>query len=467
MSQERVIFVDDEAHLRLAVEQSLQLADLDVTCLADGQAALAMVGRAFPGVLVSDIRMQGMDGLTLMRRCLEIDPAFPVILVTGHGDVDLAVHSMREGAYDFIEKPFPPVRLVETVRRALDKRRLTLENRALRSQVGGRDAIEARLGGRSAGMVALRGQIRAVAQTQADVLIIGQTGTGKEVAARALHRASARADAPFIAINCAALPTELIESELFGHEPGAFAGATRPRYGRFEHAQGGTLFLDEIDSLSMALQAKLLHVVQNRSLTRLGSNEPIDLDVRFVAASKKDLEADLETETETANTGFRSDLLYRLNVVTLRMPDLESRREDIPLLFTQLTHEACARYKRPVMDVPGRVLGQIAARSWPGNVRELRNAADRFVLGLDLALHEPAGSTVPGSGEKLAQQMALYEKSAISAAIAAHKGNLKATYEALGISRKSLYEKMQKHGLAKEDFRGAAMLDAQANGANG
>jgi two-component system C4-dicarboxylate transport response regulator DctD len=210
MSEETVLFVDDEEHLRLAVEQSLQLAELDVTCLADGEAALANVSRTFPGILVTDIRMEGLDGLTLMRRCLDIDPAFPVVLVTGHGDVDLAVQSMRDGAYDFLEKPFAPNRLVETVRRALDKRRLTLENRALRSQVGGRDAVEARLGGRSDVMVELRRQVRAVAAADTDVLIVGETGTGKEVAARALHRASPRSEAPFVHINCAALPAELI-----------------------------------------------------------------------------------------------------------------------------------------------------------------------------------------------------------------------------------------------------------------
>jgi two-component system C4-dicarboxylate transport response regulator DctD len=445
MSGETVLFVDDEEHLRLAVEQSLQLAEIDVACLSDGEAALAQVSRSFQGILVTDIRMQGLDGLTLMRRCLDIDPAFPVVLVTGHGDVDLAVQSMRDGAYDFLEKPFAPNRLVDTVRRALDKRRLTLENRALRSQVGGRDAVEARLAGRSDVMVDLRRQVRAVAATDTDVLIIGATGTGKEVAARALHRASARSEAPFVHINCAALPAELIESELFGHEAGAFAGATRARYGKFEHARGGTVLLDEIDSLSQALQAKLLHAIQNRQITRLGSNDAIELDVRFIAASKKNL------EVEAAEGRFRSDLLYRLNVVTLRMPELEARREDIPKLFMQLVHEACTRYKRVVPDVPGGLLASLVARSWPGNVRELRNAADRFALDLDLEL-APASDEPAPAASSLAEQVAAYEKNLISGAIAAHDGNLKATYEALGISRKSLYEKMQKHGLSRQDF---------------
>jgi two-component system C4-dicarboxylate transport response regulator DctD len=442
MTTEPVLFVDDEEHLRLAAEQTLALADLEVVSLPEAEAALGRVSRNFPGVLVTDIRMRGMDGLTLMHRCLEIDPEFPVILITGHGDVELAVQTMRDGAYDFLEKPYAPARLVDTVRRALDKRRLTLENRQLRSQVGGRDAIEARLSGRSAVMVALRQQIRAVAVTSADVLLVGATGTGKEVAARALHRAGPRSDAPFVQINCAALPADLIESELFGHEAGAFAGATRPRYGKFEHARGGTVFLDEIDSLPGPLQAKLLHAIQNRAITRLGSNDTIPLDVRFIAASKRDL-ADAAARGE-----FRSDLLYRLNVVTLRMPDLAARREDIPRLFLHLVQEAAARCKRPAPDVPGTILRTLPVRDWPGNVRELRNVAERFVLGLDLDIGETPGDGVAG----LADQVAAFEKSLIAGSIAAHGGRLKDTYESLGISRKGLYEKMQKHGLSRQDF---------------
>lgn len=450
MTEPTVLFVDDEEDLREVARQTLELADLKVQTFAEGTAALGHVSRNFPGILVSDIRMAEMDGLTLMARCLEIDPAFPIILVTGHGDVDLAVSSMRDGAYDFLEKPYEPARLVETIRRALDKRRLTLENRALRREVGRRDAIEVRVGGRSAKMVALREQIRAVADTEADVLITGSTGTGKEVAARALHRASSRAEGPFVSINCAALPRDLIESELFGHEAGAFPGAHRARYGKFEHARGGTIFLDEIDSLEMPVQAKLLHAVQNRAVTRLGSNESIPLDARFIAASKRDL------EKAAAEGTFRGDLLYRLNVVTIRMPDLSERREDVPNLFLQLVDEAAARYNRSAPEVPGALLASIAARAWPGNVRELRNAAERFALGLELGFEDKSPHEVSSS---LADQMAAHEKSLIAAAIASEKGRLKGVYERLGLSRKALYEKMQKHGLTREDFVEEAIDD--------
>ena len=451
MNGHTILFVDDEEHLRLAARQALDLADLSVRCLEDGALALDLLSRSFPGILISDIRMPGMDGMTLMQRALEIDPELPIVLVTGHGDVALAVESMRRGAYDFIEKPFAASHLVEVARRALDKRRLTLENRQLRSAMGGRDRLEARLMGRTRTMVQLRQQIRAVSQTDADVLVIGETGTGKEVAARALHAISERAEAPFVAINCGALPADLIESELFGHEIGAFPGATRARFGKFEHARGGTIFLDEIESMPMALQVKLLRVIQERSIIRLGSNEQIALNVRFIAASKLDLEHEAQAGR------FRSDLLYRLNVVTLRMPKLSERREDIPRLFTQLVSEAAARYKSEPPPIPPFLLISVAERDWPGNVRELRNAADRYTLGLDLEF----AHTAPDQGESLADRVSGFERNAIATALTTHNGRLKDTYTALGLSRKSLYEKMQKYNLSRIDFSNAAEEDAE------
>ncbi|MCV2875295.1 sigma-54 dependent transcriptional regulator [Rhodobacteraceae bacterium XHP0102] len=439
----QIYFVDDEEDLRVAAKQTLQLADLDVICFETGEAALAQIARDRFAILITDIRMSGMDGLTLMNRALEIDPEFPVILVTGHGDVELAVKSMQQGAYDFHEKPYDPKRLVESARRGLEKRRLTIENRALRREVGQRDPVEARLTGRAPVMVRLRESLRAIAATDADVLIEGATGTGKEVAARAIHRHSTRQNGPFVHINCAALPAALIESELFGHEAGAFAGAMRPRFGKFEHGRGGTVFLDEIDSLPLELQAKLLTAIQNRVITRLGSNEAIELDLRFIAASKVDL-------TEAAEDGrFRADLLYRLNVTRLSMPPLSERREDIPRLFADLVGQAAARYKITPPDIPGAVLDALAARDWPGNVRELRNAADRFALGLDLGIGVVAHDT---PDQSLAGQMAKHERALIATALARNGGSLKATYEALGLSRKTLYEKMQRHGLDKDSF---------------
>lgn len=436
-----VLLVEDEDELRRSTAQSLDLSGFQVRDIASAERALDFINPGFTGVVVTDIRMPGMDGMTLMGRIREIDADIPVILTTGHGDVQLAVKAMREGAYDFIEKPFAAENLTTVVARALDRRNLVLENRLLRAVAGKRDDIEARLPGRTQAMIDLRYRLRAVAATDADVLIIGDTGTGKEVAARALHDISGRASKPFVAINCAALPENLIESELFGHEAGAFAGAIRARFGKFEHARGGTILLDEIGSMPADLQAKLLRVIQERVITRLGSNEAIPLDVRFIATSKADLEA------EVVAGNFRADLLYRLNVVTLRLPSLAARREDVPLLFLQLIREAAARYRVDEVDVPPHAIADVARRNWPGNVRELRNAADRYVLGLGLSSAEEVPSADGPS--RLADRVADFEKGVISGALLAHGGSLKPVYESLGISRKTLYEKMQRYGLDK------------------
>lgn len=441
MNNAQVLFVDDEEHLRISSRQTLELTGFKVTCFSSAEQVADMVSRNFDGVVVSDIRMPGTDGMALMQRLLEIDAELPVVLITGHGDVQLAVEAMRAGAYDFIEKPFAPAHLADVVTRALEKRQMTLELRKLRSAVSGRGRLEARLMGRSPVIVEIRRQIRAIAATQADVLIVGDTGTGKEVAARALHAISERRDQPFVAINCGALPADLIENELFGHEAGAYPGATRARFGKFEHARHGTVFLDEIESMPLALQVKLLRAIQERAITRLGSNEPIELDVRFIATSKSDLEV-------AAREGFfRQDLLYRLNVVTLKMPSLAERVEDIPRLFTQLALEAAVRYRREPTDISPSTLAQLAGQKWPGNVRELRNAADRFVLGLgskDTAIEDDTKS--------LNQRVGEFERNTLAAELAVHGGSLKKTYESLDLSRKSLYEKMQKYGLSREDF---------------
>ena len=443
MTTPKVLFVDDEEHIRIASAQTLELASFEVDCFASAKPVINLISREFNGVVVTDIRMPDMSGLELMQQILEIDPELPVVLITGHGDVSLAVEAMRAGAYDFIEKPFASAQLSKVVGRALEKRAMTLELRQLRSVVGGRDLLEERLIGRAPIMVELRRQIRAVAATQADVLIVGDTGTGKEVAARALHAISERANKPFVAINCGALPPALIESELFGHEAGAFPGAIRARFGKFEHARSGTVFLDEIESMPMELQVKLLRAIQERAITRLGSNDLIELDVQFIAASKLDLE-------QAAKEGlFRQDLLYRLNVVTLKMPTLAERTQDIPRLFIHLVNEAAARYMREPASVAPALLAELANRNWPGNVRELRNAAERFVLGLSDNPVSDANNKTPLA---LVKRVAQFERNTIAAELTAHGGKLKETYESLGLSRKTLYEKMQKYGLNRADY---------------
>lgn len=441
MNAGSVILVDDEEDVRQATRQKLELEDFKVECFARADRALERIGRGFEGILVTDIRMPQKDGLSLLGDVREIDPDLPVILVTGHGDVPLAVKAMQAGAYDFLEKPFDPSRLLDAVTRATEKRRLTLENRNLRSQLEQRDVLEAALVGRSTAMVELRKRIRAIAVTDADVLIQGETGTGKELAARSLHQLSERRDRPFVAINMAALPEDTIESELFGHESGAFANAHRSRIGKFEHARGGTLFLDEIGAVSLTLQAKLLRVIENRVIERLGSNERIPLDVRFLASSNDNLAGAVEAGS------FRDDLYYRLNVVSLTLPPMSQRMDDAPRLFQHLVNQAALRYRRDPPSIPADLLSRIAGRDWPGNVRELRNAADRYVLGLGLEDDVP-----PATNGSLVDQINGFEKSAIAASLVANAGNLKSTYESLGLSRKTLYEKMHKHGLRREDF---------------
>lgn len=441
MSTGPIILVDDEEEVRRATAQNLDLEGFSVECFARAERALEKIGHGFDGILISDIRMPKMDGLELLGAVREIDPDLPVILITGHGDVPLAVKAMQAGAYDFLEKPFPASRLLDAVTRATDKRRLTLENRDLRSRLEQRDALESTLVGRSKVMVDVRQRIRAIAATDADVLILGDTGTGKELAARAIHQLSERKDRPFVAINMAALPADTIESELFGHVAGAFAGAHQTRIGKFEHARGGVLFLDEIGAVPLPLQAKLLRAIETRVIEPVGSNERVSLDVRFVASTKEDLGLAVRQQI------FRDDLYYRLNVVSITMPPMTQRMDDAPRLFQHLVNQAALRYRRDTTDVTADVLARVAHQEWPGNVREIRNAADRYLLGLGFGdeLVEPADST-------LADQVSAFEKNALAAALVAHNGNLKTTYESLGLSRKTLYEKMQKHGLRREDF---------------
>ncbi|SIT15594.1 sigma-54-dependent transcriptional regulator [Paracoccus saliphilus] len=438
----RVLLIDDEEDIRLSMEQSLDLAGFEVESFAEAQSALDLINFGFRGIVVTDIRMPGMDGLTFMNRVAEIDAEIPVVLVTGHGDVQLAVRAMHDGAHDFLEKPFQAQQLTDIATRAMDFRRIILENRVLRAAAGQVDDLELRLVGRSNAMIDLRRRMRTIGPTEADVLIIGETGVGKEVVARALHDLSPRATRPFISIDCAALPASLIESELFGHDPGAFAGAMRERYGKFEHAQGGTILLDEIGSMPIDIQGKFLRVVENRVITRLGSHDERPLDVRFIATSRSPL------EEEVAAGRFRADLLYRLNVVTLTIPPLSDRREDIPLLFSKLVQEAASRYRCDPPVISPRLINQVNAAQWPGNVRELRNAADRYALGVAL-------QPVTDLGEepmRLANQVAEFERNVLIGALLSHGGKLKPVYESLGLSRKSLYEKMQKYGIDKKQL---------------
>lgn len=436
-----VIYVEDDPAVRMATLQSLELAGLPVQSFADAESALAALRRDERAVLLSDVRLPGLSGLELMEQALSLDRELPVILVTGHGDIAMAVSATRAGAYDFIEKPYAPGRLTETVQRALDKRRLTLENRELRASLARSNGPV--LIGRSPAMQALRETLANIADTDADVLIHGETGTGKEMVAQALHAWSRRRERHFVPLNCAGLPECIFESEIFGHEAGAFTGALKRRIGKIEYASGGTLFLDEIEGMPLALQAKLLRVLQQRVVERLGSNSLIPVDCRVVAATKDDL------ALASRERRFREDLYYRLNVVSLRLPPLRERREDIPDLFQWFVEQAAARFNRPAPDTPPALLGRLQAQTWPGNVRELRNAAERYVLGVAPDGGEPA-AYAPSA---LDARVDAYEKQLIEQALLRTQGQVMQAAELLGIPRKTLYNKFAKHGIDPDGYR--------------
>ncbi|MER0042134.1 MULTISPECIES: sigma-54 dependent transcriptional regulator [unclassified Pseudomonas] len=442
----QVIVVDDEAAIREAAQQWLELSGFSVQTCATAVQALALLDGDFPGVLISDVRMPGTDGLQLLERVVELDRDLPVIMITGHGDVPMAVQALKRGAYDFIEKPFTPDRLLDTVRRALEKRRLVCENRALRQRFALKDGIAAKLLGVSRPMERLRRQILDLAGTSVNVLIRGETGSGKERVARCLHDFSERADKPFVALNCAAIPEHLFESELFGHESGAFTGAQSKRIGRIEHADGGTLFLDEIESLPLAQQVKLLRVLQEKTLERLGSNRSIHVDLRVISAVKPDLLDEVKAGR------FREDLLYRLNVATLQIPPLRERREDISLLFEHFAEEAAQRHGRMLEPLTPAELAGLLGHEWPGNVRELINAAERHALGLGDTSSEEASQSLAG-------QMEAFEAQCLHNALLRCRGSILQTMELLQLPRRTLNEKMQRHGLQRSTYRPAGSSD--------
>ncbi|WP_278406323.1 sigma-54-dependent transcriptional regulator [Pseudomonas rhodesiae] len=436
-----VMVVDDEASIRTAVEQWLSLSGFEVQLFSRAEECLTQLPRDFAGVILSDVRMPGLSGLELLAEVQRRDADLPVILLTGHGDVPMAVEAMRDGAYDFLEKPFSPDALLNSLRRALDKRGLVLENRRLHQQAGQRAQLESSLLGMSRALQNLRRQVLDLAALPVNVLIRGETGSGKELVARCLHDFGPRAKKPFVALNCAAIPEQLFEAELFGHESGAFTGAQGKRIGKLEYAHGGTLFLDEIESMPLAQQVKLLRVLQEQKLERLGSNQSIPVDLRIIAATKPDL-------LEEARAGrFREDLAYRLNVAQLRLPPLRERREDIPLLYEHFAQSAAERLGRRVEPLSGAQLGRLLSHDWPGNVRELANVAERQVLGLG----EPEPDTVE-TGQSLAAQQEAFEAQCLKAALTRHKGDIKAVLAELQLPRRTFNEKMQRHGLTREMF---------------
>lgn len=446
----RVLLIEDDEDVRQSLAQALSLAGFEVDALASAQRARAQISFSAPVIVVSDVRLPGVSGTDWLREIRSIDADLPVILITGHGHIAMAVQAMREGAYDFIEKPFTSERLTAIVRHAVERRQLSLQVRNLRDALENWNGMQAVLIGRSAQMQQVRRTVMALAETSADVLIYGETGTGKELIARCLHDYSERRRKHFVPLNCGGLPESLAESELFGHEAGAFTSANRVRVGKFEYADGGTLFLDEIESMPMAVQIKLLRALQDRTVERIGSNKAIPFDCRIVAASKDDLKALSDQQK------FRADLYYRIGVAFIELPPLRERREDIPLLFEHFSLLAASRYQRAAPILTSAQLGDLMAYAWPGNVRELRNVADRFVLGLlgeRLTQARLAADSAGGLANGLPQQVERFERALIVEELRRHRGDQPATAVALGIARQTLHDKLRKLGVAAEEFK--------------
>ena len=432
-----VLLVEDDPNVRLGCEQAMQLAGIPVDAFATAEEAQRRLSADYAGIVVTDMRLPGMDGMALLRWVNQLDPNLPVIMITGHGDVTLAVEAMRSGAYDFMQKPFSTGDLVDVVRRALEKRQLVLEVEALRRRLDHRDDLEARLIGRSPQMAKVRQLILDVAPAAVDVLIFGETGTGKEMVARCLHDLSGAKQENYVALNCGGMADNLLDSELFGHEPGAFTGAQKRRIGKIEYASGGTLFLDEVESMPMNMQIKLLRVLQERVIERLGSNQLVPVSCRVVAASKDDLKV-LSDQGK-----FRADLYYRLNVVRIELPPLRERREDIPALYDQFLLQAAKRYNRPPPTLTPEHLRRLMALDWPGNIRELRNAAECHALGIGRDAPAPGG----GEPQSLTETVENYERLLIANEFTRQQGNVARTSEALKVARTTLHDKLKKYGL--------------------
>jgi two-component system, NtrC family, C4-dicarboxylate transport response regulator DctD len=448
MAASAVLVVDDDPTNRDLLAQQLEGLSETILTAGDGKAALEQLPPGFPGAVITDMKMPRMDGLELLRHIRESDPDLPTIIVTGHGDIAMAVQAIRDGAYDFIERPYHADRLREMVARALHARALVLENRALRAELKAKVGLEARLLGSSPLIEELRQTIARIADTTANVLIIGETGTGKELVARSLHDLGRRGRHRFVPINCGALPENLFESELFGYEAGSFTGAAKRRIGRLEAAHEGTLFLDEIDSLPLSMQAKLLRVLQEGEIERLGSNDAIKTDIRTIAATQVDLRKAMEAES------FRPDLFYRLDVAEIHVPPLRDRREDIPLLFHAFAEELSARHDRELPVLGREDLQTLMAYSWPGNVRELRNVVERYVLGL----HRMSGTLAQflpksdGKSAGLGEQLDAFERCLLDQELTKHKGSIQAAADALGLPIRTLNDWMRRHGLSRKSY---------------
>ena len=461
----RILVVDDEAAVRDSLKMTLEYDGYDVTLAATGEEGVKLIEREAPDLVFLDVKMPGMDGLEVLQKVRHLAEVTPIVVISGHGDISTAVEATRLGAFDFIEKPLERERVLVTVRNAVDTRRLKTENRSYRKDAEKKYQII----GDSPALAAVRGAIQKAAPTNATVLIWGESGVGKELVARAIHRESLRRDGTFVQVNCAAIPDELIESELFGHEKGSFTGATDRQIGKFEQADKGTIFLDEIGDMSLKTQAKVLRVLQEQELERLGSNKVIKVDVRVIAATNKNLEEEIDRNT------FREDLFYRLNVVPIHVPALRERRDDIPALVRHFA-DLFARdnnFHRKTFTVAA--MERLRQQHWRGNIRELRNFVERLVImtGDDAvdakdipeggAIRSDAAAMTPSavvsaafSEQSWMQAPTLQEfksgseRAYLVAKLRENGWNISKTAEVIDTPRSNLYKKLEQYRISQE-----------------
>jgi two-component system nitrogen regulation response regulator NtrX len=465
--RESILVVDDESGVRTSLTGILGDEGYHVETLDSGEACLTALERERYDLLLLDVWLPNMDGLETLSRVRSIDPELPVVVISGHGSVETAVKAVRLGAQDFVEKPLSLEKTLLVVKNALRQRRLEAENRALKQQVEHRWVMV----GESPAIRALRAEIAQAAPSNGRVLIYGENGTGKELVARNIHHQSLRAEGPFVEVNCAAIPEELIESELFGHTRGAFTGALTSKKGKFELADGGTLFLDEVGDMSLKTQAKVLRVLQEQRLEPVGGTGTISVDVRVIAATNKRL------PEEIRKGAFREDLFFRLNVLPFHVPPLRERREDIPLLARHFIGQISAEYGKRPKDVGAEALELLMRHHWPGNCRELRNIIERLVImtpvdrvearhlpasllaGMGLGSEEPAVGAAEDMGDyaSLAAAREEFEKRYIWKKYRECGGNMSRTADVLKVERSNLYRKMKAYGLLPSGRRGEAV----------
>jgi two-component system nitrogen regulation response regulator NtrX len=447
-----ILIVDDEPGVRAALSGVLRDEGYIVDAVSSGEECLERLMRAAVDLIVLDVWLPGMDGLATLARLRERQIDAGVVLISGHGNIESAVRAIKMGAFDFVEKPLSLDKTVLVIRNALHQRRLEAENRALRAQV---DRTQTMVG-ESYAMRQLREQVAMAAPTNGRVLIYGENGTGKELVARTVHGLSRRRMGPFVEVNCAAIPEELIESELFGHVRGAFTGAVADRRGKFELADGGTIFLDEIGDMSLKTQAKVLRVLQEQTVDAVGGKSSIKVDVRVLAATNKDLQAEIRAGR------FREDLYFRLNVIPIFVPPLRDRQDDIPLLADHFMSDFAREYGRRAKGFESGARAALQRYPWPGNVRELRNVIERLMIMVpgdtispaDLGFLDPSGLSRAAGPEPAGERLTLheardqFERDLILRTLAEQQGNMSRTAEVLGVERSNLYRKMKAFGIA-------------------